>query len=485
VSVASADLLQDFSSDLRQKTRAMASPVKSQHVPNEIVLLIFRQLRKQDLKSVRIVCKLWSSLAVELLFDRIYISPHRENLEVFSNITNHPILSKSIRELVYDISVFTAEVTRLEYFDALCQQMRVRSLRLPRKHTFQTADEQVNEVLQYAKADHQPGQRRGEGVARLSNHRIVDRGHRAYLEYARQQQECYESGELLARLCLGLEKLPNLDAVVLGEDWRHYSTDRQFDPSILHSVHRLGCPLARTWNPLFLEPKTIWRDDDGHIEFFTVTRALSLTHKTVKKVLARSYLRLYQSAFDSNALMSTSLMRHTINALQDAETLSMRICSRPGHDTGSIDALPTVLQSMTVLKDLDLDMNKLLGDNDTLYTLPELFGSRSVWPHLSYLKVSSFAASETTLIRFLTRLRALRELRLENIELTSGSWESTIEGMRTSLGLRALTLDMPLRHLGGVDVWDELTWDVEFMDEKIERYVLYGGKNPLRVEPQG
>jgi hypothetical protein len=73
---------------------------------------------------------------------------------------------------------------------------------------------------------------------------------------------------------------------------------------------------------------------------------------------------------------------------------------------------------MTVLKDLDLDMNKLLGDNDTLYTLPELFGSRSVWPHLSY-QVSSFAASETTLIRFLTRLRALRSP-FENIELTSG-----------------------------------------------------------------
>jgi hypothetical protein len=57
-----------------------------------------------------------------------------------------------------------------------------------------------------------------------------------------------------------------------------------------------------------------------------------------------------------------------------------------------------------------------------------------------------------------------------------GSWESTIEGMNVTR-VASADLGYALRaSRRRVDVWDELTWDVEFMDEKIERYVLYGGR---------
>lgn len=453
----------------------------SRHLPNEILLLLFRQLHKQDLKSVRIVCKLWSSLAAELLFDRIFISPHEKNVEVFHNIASRPDLGKSIRELIYDISIF-AELNRLEYFDALCQQIRFRTLCLPRKYRFQTADAQVNEVLQYARDDH--------GITLLSEgrgphlmkYRIVDRGYRAYLEYASQQKEFCESGELLALLCLDLKLLPRVEAVTVGDDWRHYTTDRQFNPSTLCPLHRVGCPLARSWNPLFLEPKTMGRTDDGHVEFFIIMRALALSQTRVHSFLSRPYLRLYQTAFDTKALMSSSLLQYVKFALRDVQKLSMRICSRQGYDTGSVDGLQAMLHSLTALQHLDLDLSKLVDDEYTLYTLSEIIGFHCHWTFLSFLKLSSFASDESFLIRFLCVLPALRGLDFTNVELTSGSWTSAVDHMRKSLRLQTFSLTPPLRHLGGIALWEELAWKEARMDEKVEHYILCGGKNPLRIE---
>jgi hypothetical protein len=115
----------------------------------------------------------------------------------------------------------------------------------------------------------------------------VDRGHRAYLENG-QQQEYHNGGELLVHLCLGLKEFPALDAVVLGGTWGDSLTDRRFNPAKLQST-AAGAP-ARTWNPLFLEPKAIGRRAYGHVDFFTVIRALSLSQKRVSKFKSTRWL---------------------------------------------------------------------------------------------------------------------------------------------------------------------------------------------------
>ena len=41
------------------------------------------------------------------------------DLEVFRNITSHPVLSKGVRELVYDGSLFRKDLHFEEYFNEL------------------------------------------------------------------------------------------------------------------------------------------------------------------------------------------------------------------------------------------------------------------------------------------------------------------------------------------------------------------------------
>ncbi|MCJ1364067.1 hypothetical protein MMC16_003176 [Acarospora aff. strigata] len=408
---------------------------------------------------------------------------------VFNSITAHPLISKCIKELVYDTCEFQAKLTGGAYFDALCKQLLNQNLPSSRsKQISETADWQVNDVLEYARdrrSSVHPNQRRSErSLAEMRSYRIVDRGHRAYLEYSRQQQEWCDSGEVLARLCLGLDKLLALDTVILGSTWHGYWHDRPFDSATLCPLHMRGSPLARTWNPLFLEPGNIRIGGGGHIVFFTVIRALSICQKRVTRFKSTRILGLDQTMFDSESLMSPKLLCHTIDALSKVKSLALRrICLQDERDTGSIDAVPKILKSMTALCHLKLDFEGICANEPFPYTLSQIFGHHGVWPHLSRLQLASFTADELGLITFLRSLPALQKLRLQDVELTSGNWASAIEQMRRSLRLQEVSFDSTLRHLGGVDLYD--IDDPEDIPGRMEFYVLLGGKNPLRVESLG
>jgi len=464
----------------------LRTSVRLHDVPNEILRLIFVRLHKEDLKSVRLVCKLWSILPLGLLFDRVYISPHSINVQVFNNIAAHPHISRCITELIYDVCEFRVDLSRQDYFDALCHQLyKGCSHSRPLDLEFDTADEQLNEILQYAreKHGHVPG-----GIDwsdwTLSDYRVVDRGHRTYLESARQQQEYHDGGELLVHLCFGLKKLPALKTVVLGGTWGDSLTDRRFDHTKVSPIYNCGSPLARTWNPLFLEPSVIGRRAYGHVDFFTVIRALSLSQKKVSEFESTRWLNLYQNTFDTKALMSPSLLHHTVNALNKVEWLAFsHIASKSSiKDTKSIDAFPTILRSMSALKHLSLDMNKMSHLENNPYMLVEIFGSHHAWCHLVSLDLASFAADEANLLDFLISQQALRELTLRDGELTCGNWASALEQFRLSLKLETLTLRPPLVQFGGLTIWAEDYWNHLSKQEETERFFRYGGKNPLRVD---
>lgn len=464
----------------------LRTSVRWQDLPNEILLLIFLRLHKEDLKSVRLVCKLWSILPLGLLFDRIYISPHSVNVQVFNNIAAHPHISRCITKLIYDVCDFKADLSRHDYYDALSHQIYNRCSHLPQSDfVFQARDEQLNEILQYARDKHGRAPDSNDfSDYTMSDHRVVDRGHRAYLESARQQREYHNGGELLVHLCLGLKAFPALDSIVLGGTWGDSLTDRRFDHTKLSPIHNCGSPLARTWHPLFLEPRVIGRRAYGHVEFFTVIRGLSLSQKKVSKFESTRWLNLYQNTFDTKVLMSPSLLNHTVNALKKVERLAFsRLTSElPFKDTRSIDALPTILRSMSALKHLSLDMDKKSARDHNPNTLMEIFGSHHAWCQLVYLDLASFAADEANLLDFLVSLQALQDLTLRDGELTCGNWASALEQFRKSLRLESLTLESPLIQFGGIVIWGEGDQDDGPKKEDLEEFLRYGGKNPFRVD---
>lgn len=79
-------------------------------LPTELVVDIFSYLEQRELKAIRLVCIPFETLASPLLFTKAYIAARRGVIDVFKQITSHPVLSNYIREVIYDASWFEPSV---------------------------------------------------------------------------------------------------------------------------------------------------------------------------------------------------------------------------------------------------------------------------------------------------------------------------------------------------------------------------------------
>lgn len=66
---------------------AVPLPANAVYLPIEIRAIIVQFLDKKDLKQLRLVSNDWSFLATTPLFDRVFVSPHKKDLEIFNNVT--------------------------------------------------------------------------------------------------------------------------------------------------------------------------------------------------------------------------------------------------------------------------------------------------------------------------------------------------------------------------------------------------------------
>ncbi len=83
-------------------------------LPNEIALDIVSYLNKTQFKSVRLVSKQWCDCGSQYLFDQLYVSPRKEDLDVFESVTQHPILSNCVRRLINSNSlIHSLTITRI------------------------------------------------------------------------------------------------------------------------------------------------------------------------------------------------------------------------------------------------------------------------------------------------------------------------------------------------------------------------------------
>lgn len=89
------------------------------NLPTELQFAIIGNIKKRDLKNVRLVSKALCSLATTPLFDRVYVSTRQKDMKVFERITGHPILSAAVQEVVFDTSR-VKQMSFEQYFYRLC-----------------------------------------------------------------------------------------------------------------------------------------------------------------------------------------------------------------------------------------------------------------------------------------------------------------------------------------------------------------------------
>ena len=130
------------SSRLARRSSKTGTP----YLPLEVKGIVAKFLCKWNLKNLRCVSKQWHAMATPLLFDQVYVSPLKKDIQTFSHITNHPVLSRSIKRIIGDVSTmpdFSHEV----YFHHLCEKWRDMTISLGEKDPFTSLYPRLNEFV--------------------------------------------------------------------------------------------------------------------------------------------------------------------------------------------------------------------------------------------------------------------------------------------------------------------------------------------------
>ena len=189
------------------------------NIPNKVLPFVFANLRHCDLKAVRLVCRLWSIIAITNLFKCIYLSFRPKDLEVFRLIASHELYRKVVRTLIFDGSKAVEKGSTWSKF-RYCEELMTQWYRLRQSNDFDATrlkaiqTSPLGKYLQYADKLIMPRE-----LARdLESENEIIQGYDAYRKLVKQEQKIIESGTLEAMLGPGLRMLSNFkEAVICGK----------------------------------------------------------------------------------------------------------------------------------------------------------------------------------------------------------------------------------------------------------------------------
>jgi len=87
-------------------------------LPFEILSQILSYLPPSSLRSARLTSRTLAKIGAHHLLSRIYLAPRPATLAAFTSITQHPIFSRTITEIVYDDTLLEATLTHKEAHEA-------------------------------------------------------------------------------------------------------------------------------------------------------------------------------------------------------------------------------------------------------------------------------------------------------------------------------------------------------------------------------
>ena len=473
--------------------------------------MIVQCVQKKDLKQLRLVSKEWSSLATVPLFDRVFVSARKKDLEVWKAITGHPIISKTVRTLVYDVTRFRQDLTSGSYYRRLHSQMHRLVRRISKSEEIvDSGDPEINRFIEdYVVPFKLPLEERQNGQidAMLQVHQNAHRndifileGYRMYMEEARSQfSECsshYVS--FMDSLHCGLLQLENLQSVVLSS--RHWDQKSTMVPERIPSgmgMFETGSPLSRSWDMFHLLPNDPWDLDDFLSSAYDprravfedlqkVTWALAATPSCIKSITIETET---DAGIPSFTLAGSNIpaFQFDLQVYRKVEVLHLMISTENRQEYDVVEALaalPRLLAELDNLRDLDLNFETYTG-NRHAYHYEQVFPESCCWLNMQRLCVRGISVCAMDLITLVLQPR-LAHLALDNIDLRAGTWEGVI----VALHLRQFSsfeLDGTLTHCQGKIFGGENTFGYldEELGKEIEDYVLHGARHPCLGPDQG
>ena len=412
------------------------------HLPSEILGLVFGSLDKATLSNVRLVCKSFKEAASPFLFDQVYVSNVRADLEI-------------------------------AYLTVLRFGHYVRTLVFATTYT----DYCANDIKR--------------SIARTKNHMLpgcFDRHlHHAWNTFVRQRvawQEVSVSGELLRHLCFVLSRIPRFQTIKI-------SAFRLFRFASRESFKTLKpeylCPQSMCmsqeaileFEPSFIDPDFVEQNsvclDVGTSGWQTMILALRITKVLPRNIISdhsRGYQPISSSAFDMSGSQGlyvresfAHLIKLRLTLTEDLNRWSTRIGD--AYVQGNIaKALATAIN----LEQLELDFGEL--DSPSFEAILE----GCEFPKLKSLNLSWIMSSENQLVGLLRSSPGLETLQLSYHGLMQGLWERVAHWIKVSL--RPLSVHLGMISGGMPKPFDGDDWWC-FSQQEVEDFILRNGDNPF------
>ena len=396
-------------------------------LPTEVKTAVLELLEKADLKQARLVSSSWYPLATRLLFDRVYISPKSLDIEVFMECVRHPIIKESIKEIIYDTTIFELGLTTQQYCVNLVSELMGIFLRRPIQnptHPFHHFMMQsISDDCDFSKL-----------YQEYKNETFIVEGRLVWLQHAWDGVLNMENGLFADTLRRGLRAFNKLRSILVkdGLFGTNLSETEWMDRSTLRCKYS-GSPVTRSWNPLHGRPSdNIPENIDDH--FRKLTSALADSGTEIKSLRLfdgqHEYSSLPVSTLQS-AVCGSTLLYDSVQAYSNLETFVFRLDScnldRGDYDKEEVlGMLPSLLAEMVNLKNLELDLGKpASGTLEYYWTYKQVFPSLYyLWPNMVSLAISGLSIRAIDLLNLLfTKAPGIRKLQLSFIDLLSGTWE--------------------------------------------------------------
>jgi len=402
-------------------------------VPFELLLEIFRNLLKDDLMALRIVCKPFAEFLVPLLFSSVLLVANAKKLEDAKLILSH--FPASIKTIYISPINYPAR-TQARYENAVDRGCRPEHVRFPQCH--------------------------------------LDLGYKAYCKLRKEQQEIMATREISIVLCQFLNKAPKVSRLAIisapeltsiaQEELKEFCTMNKCGLSLeTHSLLRLPAETASDCGASFVP---------------SLLLALSTASTQIRELLAGTHvysMRLPAACLKMDAQQIQNLSPVTSNLTK----LALSLDSISPADKGVITngTLASVLASATKLECLFLrtTMERTLSFFVSDYSPFEDLLQGCRFPKLRSLFLAGQESHAKSLIEFLLHSPCLQSLGLRYYNLKSGSWAAVAEMLRKQSSLTNIQF-YELRGGYMPDSYMEFRgYECEFMQNSLFR----GGENPF------
>ena len=409
-------------------------------------------LNKSDLKNARLVSKQWSGCASEYLFTKLFVSPHRLNLEGFVTIAQDPRLSKCVRELEYDAVHFKPYTTISQYFKILWRREGINTS--IKEYGLEKPEPEIQCYLTFRNdLEESPKKLKEMMMAKAWSacygFAFIQGGYWKWMEEARFEKECTEQKTFLKALISGLQNLTRLKTVKLRGNW---------PSSVKHDGQ--GSPLARSWSPLHAHPGGIV--GTGFTAFKPVEDFRNLTFALSKaRVTAISDLciecPLPPPAFRTGLDQTPGFMGAGMSVYARLDNLKLAL---PGWCADSsvdfycdLHKVSRMLGSLTTLKRLELELpDDYINDPVFYFPYSVMFPKDGHWPRLTTFAVRNLAIGTKDLVTlFIKKMPSVRHLAFANIHLSDGIWEGMVEFLRILHRLSSFSIATDTFLLHGYD----------------------------------